>query len=167
MPSKTIKAARSLNQRTPRSQARSESDRDQPGTIEITATDGALIATLKRPALHNRISAAMARQLIELAEAVEDDESITTLAISGDGSCFCGGFDPDVDPKLVESLAIVSKPTIAVLNGDASDEGLELAMALDLRVASSKCRLALTQLARGELPRFGGTQRLPRLIGAA
>ena len=67
----------------------------------------------------------------------------------------------------MEALHAVSKPTIAILNGDAVDEGLELALALDLRIALSGARFALTQLQRGALPQFGGTQRLPRLIGAS
>ncbi len=67
----------------------------------------------------------------------------------------------------METLALLSKPTVAILNGDATDEGLELAMALDLRAAVGDTQLALTQLLRGKLPRFGGTQRLPRLVGPA
>ena len=91
--------------------------------------------------MRNRVSAAMARSLIELAEQVEDDDSALMLAISGGVSLgavasFCAGFDDDVDPRLVESLAILSKPTLAIVNGDALDEGLELAIALDIRVAS-------------------------------
>jgi len=109
----------------------------------------------------------MAHDLIDLAEAVEDDDSILAFAITGQGRDFCAGFDADIDARLVETLAIVSKPTIAILNGDASDEGLELALALDLRAATIATRVALTQLQRGVLPHFGGTQRLPRLIGAS
>jgi len=109
----------------------------------------------------------MAVALIELAETVEDDDSVRALAITGAGNLFCSGFDDDVDLRVVETISAISKPTIAVLNGDALDEGLELALALDLRMALSSARLALTQLRRGILPRFGGTQRLPRLIGAA
>jgi enoyl-CoA hydratase/carnithine racemase len=104
---------------------------------------------------------------MELAEVVEDDDTVHALAITGAGNSFCAGFDPDVDSRVVEALNAVSKPTIAILNGDAVDEGLELALALDLRVALSRARFALTQLQRGVLPQFGGTQRLPRLIGAA
>ena len=59
------------------------------------------------------------------------------LAITGAGSAFCIGFDNAVDPRLVESLAVLSKPTVAIINGDAFDEGLELAMAADIRVAIS------------------------------
>jgi enoyl-CoA hydratase/carnithine racemase len=135
------------------------------GAIEIDLNGGALVATLKRPRVQNRLSHAMARELMDLAETVEDDGAILALAITGAGNVFCAGFDDDVDALLVETLALLSKPTVAILNGDATDEGLELAMALDLRAAVSDAHLALTQLVRGKLPRFGGTQRLPRLAG--
>ena len=137
------------------------------GAIEIELRGGALIATLQRPRAQNRVSHAMGRELIDLAETVEDDDSILALAITGAGTAFCAGFDERVDRCLVETLALLSKPTVAIINGDATDEGLELAMGLDLRAAASAARFALTQLARGQLPRFGGTQRLPRLVGAA
>ncbi len=136
------------------------------GAVEIATDSGCVIATLRRPAARNRISGAMARELMDLAESVEDDESVLALAITGAGPAFCYGFDDDVDPRLVETLAIISKPTVAVINGDALDEGLELAIALDLRAAAIGARFALTQLMRGALPHFGGTQRLARIIGA-
>ena len=138
-----------------------------PGAVEIELVGGALIATLMRPRMQNRVSHTMARELMDLAETVEDDDSILALALTGAGRVFCAGFDLDVDPRLVETLAQLSKPTVAILNGDATDEGLELALALDLRAATVETRLALTQLLRGRLPRFGGTQRLPRLAGQA
>ncbi|HXW85075.1 MAG TPA: enoyl-CoA hydratase-related protein [Candidatus Binataceae bacterium] len=111
------------------------------------------------------IDAAAATRLIELFERIEDDDSARLLAITGTGDTFCGGFERDVDASLVESLAVLSKPTLAILNGDAIDEGLELALAADLRIAMAGARFALAQLQRESLPRFGGTQRLPRLIG--
>ncbi len=140
------------------------------GAIEISRERGCVTAILARPALRNRLSAAMARSLIELAEQVEDDDSALMLAITGavtlgGVTSFCPGFDNDVDPRLVETLAMLSKPTLAIVNGDALDEGLELAIALDIRVAAARARMGLTQLARGAIPRFGGTQRLPRLVG--
>lgn len=109
----------------------------------------------------------MAHELLDLAESVEDDDAIRALAIFGASGAFCTGFDEDIDPRLVETLALISKPTVAIINGDAIDEGLELALALDLRAAVIGARFALTQLERSRLPRFGGTQRLPRLIGGA
>lgn len=148
-------------------EGRERSPRLATGAIEIELAGGALVAMLTRPHAQNRVTHTMARELIDLAETVEDDDTILALAITGAGPDFCAGFEDDVDPHLVETLATLSKPTVAIINGDATDEGLELAMALDLRAATTGARLALTQLVRGQLPRFGGTQRLPRLAGAA
>lgn len=136
------------------------------GAVTMVLEGGCAIATLERSGARNRVSRRMGAELLALAETVEDDESILAFALTGMGSAFCAGFDPDVDPRLIETLALISKPTVALLNGDAFDEGLELALALDLRAAVVGARYALTQLRRGILPHFGGTQRLPRLIGA-
>jgi len=133
--------------------------------LEITATGGCVTARIVTNGRSARLSAEAAARLIELCEEVEDDESARMLAITGTGRVFCSGFAPDVNPTVVESVAVLSKPTVVILNGDAIDEGLELAMASDIRVASVQSRFALTQLAHGALPRFGGTQRLPRLVG--
>ena len=113
-----------------------------------------------------QLTPAMAVRMLELIEHVEDDDDARMLAITGAGSVFCTGFDNGVDPRLVESLAVLSKPTIALINGDAFDEGLELAMAADIRAAISSARFAITQMKRGAMPHFGATQRLPRLVGA-
>jgi enoyl-CoA hydratase/carnithine racemase len=138
-----------------------------PGEIEIATEAGCAIATLNRPAAGNRISAAIAHTLMELAETVEDDDSLCALAVTGAGPVFSVGFDEGIDGRLVETLALISKPTVAIINGDARDEGLELALALDLRAAIAGAHFAIGQLQRGALPHFGATQRLPRLIGAA
>jgi enoyl-CoA hydratase len=137
------------------------------GQVEVASAGGCVIATLARPAARNRLSAAMARRLVELAEEVEDDEKALMLAIRGAGGNFCAGFDDDVDPAVVESIAALSKPTLAIIDGVADDEGMELVLAVDLRVAVQKARFTMGQLGRGRMPRFGGTQRLPRLIGGA
>jgi enoyl-CoA hydratase/carnithine racemase len=134
--------------------------------IEIKRGGGCVTATLSGPE-GNRLNAAAAATLIELAQEVEDDDSIKALVVTGAGGAFCCGFDPDVDPHLVETLAALAKPTIALIGGDALDEGLELAMSLDIRAAMAAARFGLRQLSRGTLPRFGGTQRLPRLIGGS
>ena len=105
--------------------------------------------------------------MLELFEHVEDDDAARMLALTGAGSAFCVGFDAAVIARLVESLAVLSKPTVAIINGDAFDEGLELALAADIRVAISSARSAITQIKRGAMPHFGATQRLPRLIGGA
>ena len=115
----------------------------------------------------SKLDAEAAARLIELFEDAEDNDAVRMVALTGTGKAFCSGFAPDVNPLVVESLAVLSKPTVAIINGDATDEGFELAMAADIRVAAASSRFALTQLVRGSLPRFGGTQRLPRLVGAS
>jgi enoyl-CoA hydratase/carnithine racemase len=144
------------------------------GRVEVASAGGCITATLMWPAGRNRAAskliAAMAVRLIELAEEVEDDADALMLVIRGAGGNFCAGFDGDVDsmaPSVVESIAVLSKPTLAIIDGLAADEGMELALAADLRVAAQNARFTMGQLGRGRMPRFGGTQRLPRLIGAA
>jgi enoyl-CoA hydratase/carnithine racemase len=70
-----------------------------------------------------------------------------------------------VSPSLAETIANIEKPVIAGIEGDARDQGLELILACDVRIAAEKSRFALTQLEKGTIPMNGGTQRLPRLVG--
>ncbi|HYB89508.1 MAG TPA: enoyl-CoA hydratase/isomerase family protein [Candidatus Binataceae bacterium] len=135
--------------------------------MEVSAADGCVTARLKFADAKAKLSPAMGERLLELFEEVEDDQSARMLAVTGTGRAFCLGFEAGVDSRLVESFAVISKPTVAIINGDAIDEGLEFAMAADVRVAIRSARFALTQLGRNSLPRFGGTQRLARLAGVS
>jgi enoyl-CoA hydratase/carnithine racemase len=146
------------------SRRRSHPVNSNSGTVHISRRSGRVVAVLDAPG-GNQLSAAMADRLMALAEEVEDDEGVRLMAVTGTGAAFCSGFAADVDSRVVASLAAITKPTLALINGDALDEGLELAMALDLRVAHRRARLGLCQVTRGEMPRFGGTQRLARLVG--
>ena len=62
-------------------------------------------------------------------------------------------------------MAAIDRPVIAVIDGEAVGEGLEIALSCDIRLASDRACFGLPQLASGEIPMNGGTQRLPRLIG--
>jgi len=130
-----------------------------------------------------RLTADMAAELAALAEALEEDEAVVAVALVGTGDAFCTGFEvPEglprrqavgslferLDPRgCVSAVAALTKPTVAVLNGDAVGAGLELALACDLRVAAAQARIGLPQVSEGLIPFCGGTQRLPRLVGAA
>jgi len=145
--------------------------RAQSRSVEIKSADGCMTVTIRPTEKDGRLSAAIARELTALAERVEDDDAILMLTITGEGAAFCRGFADGVDGRvvdgrLVESIAAIGKPTIALINGDAIDEGLELALACDIRIASSRARFALTQIKRGQIPHCGGTQRLARIAGA-
>ncbi len=159
------RATRRIGGAPPRVRSRGSSG-SAKAEVHLKRYDDYVTATLTAPG-GNRLSPAMASALVELAPEIEDDDSVKLLVVTGAGATFCTGFDSDVDPQIVETLAALSKPTVALINGDALDEGLELAMALDIRAATAGARMGLRQLASGVLPHFGGTQRLPRLIGAA
>ena len=68
-------------------------------------------------------------------------------------------------PHLSESIAGLDRPTIAAIHGDAFGQGLELAMACDMRIASKSSRFGMPHIHEGLAPQNGGTQRLPRLVG--
>ena len=131
--------------------------------------------SLNRPQRHNRLDAALAAELRRILAALSQDDGLRAVVLSGQGDDFCTGTE---EPSAEEShqsyvlrttaapaLAALPVPTIAVLRGQALDQGLELALACDLRLADPSARLGLTQATRGQLPWDGGTQRLPRLVG--
>ncbi|HVN63557.1 MAG TPA: enoyl-CoA hydratase/isomerase family protein [Candidatus Binataceae bacterium] len=137
------------------------------GAIELSFARGCAAMTLRYPAARASITPAMAVRMIEIFEQIEDDDEARMLTLWSGAAKFCTGFDAEVDPRLVESMAVISKPVVVVINGDAADEGLELALAADIRIVAARARIAITSAGRGAMPRFGATQRLPRLIGAA
>lgn len=70
-----------------------------------------------------------------------------------------------LSPHPSESIADLDRPTVAAIHGDAFGQGLELAMACDIRIVSESSRFCLPHMHEGLFPQDGGTQRLPRLVG--
>lgn len=112
--------------------------------------------------------------------AVESDPDIRVMVIRGAGdTCFSAGFDVkdaknaaqigDTARRLWTRLDRFPKPVIAAINGHAMGGGLELAIACHFRLAADRAeiKLGLTELNIGIMPAWGGTQRLPRLVGEA
>ena len=137
--------------------------------LRVAVAGGVARLTIERPAAGNRITPELAQALCDAAEAIELDNSIVGVVLAATGPHFClgvespGRWEPGLD--WVESMARLSRPVIAALHGDAIAEGLELALACDLRVVSSRAHFAMPQLASGRIPSHGGTQRLPRIVG--
>lgn len=122
--------------------------------------------------LSNAIDERSAQQLRDICDSVRQYDDVRACVITGANGIFCdgsklSGTDEDELDRLrvSEAVAAIEKPTIALINGDAIDQGFEIALACDLRVASSDARMGLTHLASGFIPWDGGTQRLPRIIG--
>jgi enoyl-CoA hydratase/carnithine racemase len=92
-------------------------------------------------------------------------DALSNLLRSSPDSLELQDFEEMISPSLAESVANIEKPVIAGIEGDARDQGLELILACDVRIAAEKSRFGLTQLEKGTIPMNGGTQRLPRLVG--
>ena len=113
------------------------------------------------------------------AEVAAATDRIHVLVVTGAGADFGRGWsaallaEPAADRyarppgAAADALAAVPQPTIAALGGRVCSGGLELALACDIRIASTDARFALADVAAGWLPLAGGTQRLPRAVGRA
>ena len=143
-------------------------------TLRLAAADRIATITLSRPHARNAVNDRMAQELHDACERIRQDDDIRVAILTGEGVAFCIGADVDAGAlapddiarlKAADAIDAIEKPTIALINGDALDQGLELALACDIRVAASHAKFGLTQVSGGIIPWDGGTQRLTRLIG--
>jgi 3-hydroxyacyl-CoA dehydrogenase len=124
----------------------------------------------------NALSADVRRGLLAAIEAADADRSIEAVLIVGAGRNFIAGADirefgkPPVPPSLPDvcnRIEACTKPVVAAIHGAALGGGLEVALAAHYRIAVDGAKLGLPEVQLGLLPGAGGTQRTPRLIGAA
>jgi enoyl-CoA hydratase len=141
--------------------------------------EGVEILTLKHPPV-NALSTTLLAALSQQVEAISQDPKVRAVVLTGDGQYFSAGADlkematldlasaPEVVRKghaLYHRIATLRPPVIAAINGLALGGGLELALACDLRIAGESAKLGAPEVNYGLMPAYGGTQRLPRLIG--
>ena len=135
------------------------------------------IVTLDCVSSEGGINERTAWELRDACARIAREDDIWVVVLTGKDDTFCRGTDVSAlrasdsvltsirSLKVADSVAALEKPVIVALNGDALDQGLELALACDIRVASTEAVFGLTQVKQGLMPWDGGTQRLPRLIG--
>ena len=137
--------------------------------------------SLDRPGASNRVNLAMAMEIRKMTHELTQEPRPQVVILTGRGRAFSIGREripfrtrgsppyPLADwlemHRAASALAGVEAPVIAAINGDATDHGLELALACDLRIVARGARLGFTDLSKGGLPWDGGTQRLARLVG--
>ena len=111
------------------------------------------------------------KQLSRMFIDFRDDDDARVLILTGAGDkAFCAGYDlkesiPDKFPPLITRGIEIYKPIIAAINGTCMGAGLDLALACDLRLASENASFADPGVKFGMMSAWGGTQRLPRVIG--
>jgi enoyl-CoA hydratase len=151
-------------------------------TLLVEREDAVAVVTLNRPPV-NAISAELVAELEAVFGALGADAAVRVVILTGAGErVFCAGADlggafggagADVEPLLRRGHALLRrietfpKPVIAAIQGHATGGGCEIAMACHLRLMKETARIGQTESNLGILPGYGGTQRLPRLVGRA
>ena len=147
-------------------------------TLLFTREESFAIITLNRPPA-NAISEPLMRELNAALTSVESDDTVRAVIITGSGDrIFCAGADlgsafsgGDVDTfirfgnSVVRRIERFTKPVIAAMTGHALGGGCEIAMACHFRLLKETARMGQTESNLGITPGFGGSQRMPRLIG--
>ena len=139
------------------------------------------ILTLNRPEALNAISSEMFDDFERHVSAIGADENVRAVVVTGAGDrAFCAGADighmQKASPlqarafagrghRLYSSMESIGCPLIAAINGYALGGGCELALACDIRLASDNAQIGLPEVTLGIFPGWGGTQRLPRIVG--
>ena len=140
------------------------------------------LVTINRPKSLNALNAKIITELSQSLDELEADTTVRVIIITGSGEkSFVAGADikefsdfgaveAEQLPRngqnaLFNKVETLSKPVIAAVNGFALGGGLELAMACHIRYASENAKLGLPEVTLGLIPGYGGTQRLPALVG--
>jgi enoyl-CoA hydratase/carnithine racemase len=151
--------------------------------IDITEDDRIVTITLNRPEKLNAFAGHMRRDLAEALEEAGSDHNVRVVVITGAGRAFCAGGDVKFMAELIErkeseefcrllgsarrvitAIRQMTKPVIASVNGPASGAGFNLALACDLRIASTAASFSQSFVKVGLHPDWGGTYFLPRLV---
>ena len=150
--------------------------------VKYETSGNIAIITIDRPEALNALNMDVLKDLEKVVREAENDENVYVLVITGAGRAFVAGADIAqmkefsandgrafgvYGNKVFLMIESLSKPVIAAVNGFALGGGCELAMACDIRIAGNKAKFGQPEVGLGITPGFGGTQRLPRIVGAA
>lgn len=153
------------------------------GTVLTCALEGRVaLVTIDRPPL-NILPFSLFHELADMVVELIDESKARAVIITGTATAFVSGLDikdiesiktgDENDRMTLEVKALfgriekLCRPVIAAIDGNCFGGGLELALSCHMRFASKEARLALPEINVGAMPSFGGTQRLPRVIGRA
>ena len=135
--------------------------------VEIERSDDGRVARVRLPG--GLLDGGCAAELAAAASTLRDDRDIRAVVVAPRGPDFCLGPADDLDvhalrPDPASALAALRPPVIAVVSGHCRGDGLEIALAADIRIGGPRSVLALDHILRGRVPAWGGSQRLPRAV---
>ncbi len=148
--------------------------------LKLEKQDQIGIVTISRPEALNALNSRFFEEMNALLDEVENDDKLRVLIITGAGKAFVAGADiaemANFDSKQGKNFSVTGQQTfsrleklpiavIAAINGFALGGGMELTMACDIRIASTKAKMGQPEVNLGLIPGYAGTQRLSRLIG--
>ena len=150
--------------------------------VQLTVNEGIATLVINRPKQLNALNKQTLAEISEAFESMRNDDGVKVVIMTGSGDkAFVAGADikefanfsgvqgselaKTGHMTVFNSIEEFSKPVIAAINGFALGGGLELAMAAHVRIASDNARMGLPETSLGVIPGYGGTQRLPQLIG--
>jgi enoyl-CoA hydratase len=148
--------------------------------LELDVSDGVATITINRPDKLNALNAQVIGELGQAVDEVRKDAQVSGVIVTGAGRAFIAGADiselSGQTPRaavqrarrgqgIFRSFETLQKPVIAAVNGFALGGGCELAMACHVRIASEHAKFGQPEVKLGICPGYGGTQRLPRLVG--
>jgi enoyl-CoA hydratase len=150
-------------------------------TLLLSIEDRIAVVTINRPDKRNALNTVVREELVQVLDAMRAEKAVRVVIFTGSGDrAFIAGADiaefaqrstleqrAFMDGRRIfDEIAAYPKPTIAMVNGFAVGGGCELAMACDFRIAARSARFGQPEIRLGLIPGGGGTQRLPRLVGA-
>ena len=149
-------------------------------TIKYEVKENIGYVTIARPEALNALNKTVLEELFDVFNKIENDDEVRAVILTGEGRSFVAGADiaqmsnltvaegrafGAYGQKVFNYIEKVEKPVIAAINGFALGGGCEIAMACDMRIASSKAKFGQPEVGLGITPGFGGTQRLSKLVG--
>jgi enoyl-CoA hydratase len=151
-------------------------------SIELSRVEEFALIRLSRPEALNALSFALIRDLGEAIDAAASTDARALLFIGAGEKAFCAGADireltgrdlmaqkrgAELGQATFAKLDALPFPSVAIINGFAFGGGLELALACTFRLATANAKMGLPEIKLGLVPGYGGTQRLPRVVGEA
>jgi enoyl-CoA hydratase len=151
-------------------------------TVELARVEEFAVITLNRPQALNALSFALIRELGRKFDEVAASDARALLVTGAGTKAFCAGADiaelagrsmaaqkagAELGQGVFAKLDHLAIPSVAIVNGYAFGGGLELALACTFRLATRNARMGLPEIKLGLIPGYGGTQRLPRIVGEA